>query len=49
MNLLVMKYTWKWNSLYRKIIIKTSITHTKNIIAIIIADFPCGIDIEQSQ
>ena len=25
-----------------------SITHTKNIIAIIIADFPCGIDIEQN-
>ena len=25
-----------------------SITHTKNTIAIIIADFPCGIDIEQN-
>ena len=25
-----------------------SITHTKNTIAMIIADFPCGIDIEQN-
>ena len=27
---------------------KISITHTKNTIAIIIADYPCGIDIEQN-